>query len=446
MSRRSFAWLLAAVAVCLLCYFRSEHDPYARYVLEGYEKIDHQAYEDVPDDELYQGAMRGMVGVLNAHGDQHSAFISGRDAKLFREEMNQEIGGIGVRLQFDGDPPVLQVAGPPVPDKPAEEAGVRAGDIILAIDDFSTVGLTPADLSEAVRRMRGNPGESLELTVMHAGDTTPVTIQLTRAKLTLDSVRGDRLLPDQSWQYQLEEDPRIALVRITSFGTKSVSELIELLPQLKGEGAKALILDLRNNPGGPLEAAIETCELFLPAGQTIVETRDRLGRQQSADRSRGDGPYRDMPLVVLVNRESASASEIVAACLQDHDRAVVIGERSFGKGTVQELIPLSADGGMLKLTRATYWRPSGENIHRHGEDRQAALSDPDWGVSPTPGFEVEQTEEELVELAKARAERDTTAYDPDADPDFDEPLFIDPAVDVAVAYLEVKLATKRSTE
>lgn len=442
MSRRSFVWLLAAIAVCLVCTLRSEHDPYARYVLEGYQKIDHQAYEDVPDEELYQGAMRGMVSVLNARGDQHSSFISGRDAQLFREEINQEIGGIGVRLQFEGDPPVLQVSGPPLPGKPADEAGIRAGDVILAIDDFSTVGLTAVDFRDILEHMRGNPGESLELTVVHEGEAEPVTIPITRAKLTLDSVRGDRLLADQSWQYQLEEDPRIALVRVISFGAKSVSELVELLPQLKNEGAKALILDLRNNPGGPLDAAIETCELFLPAGQTIVETRDRLGRQRTADVSRSNGPYRNIPLVVLINRESASASEIVAACLQDHDRAVVIGERSFGKGTVQELIPLSADGSMLKLTRATYWRPSGENIHRHGDARDAALSDPDWGVSPNEGFEVEQTEQQLIDLAKARAERDGVAYDPQADPDPDEPLFIDPAVDVAVAYLQETLASK----
>lgn len=439
MSRRNLALLIAATTFCLLCYVRGEQDPFARYVLEGYEKIDRLALEDVPDRDLFQGAMNGMVGVLNARGDEHSQFITAQQARLFREEIAQEIGGIGVRLRFEGDPPVLQVAGPPLPGKPAERAGIRDGDRIVAIDGVSTEGLTPRDFGDVLDRMRGRPNEPLQLTVLHPGESVPIVVELVREKLTLDSVRGDRLLPDQTWQYQLEQDPRVALVRIISFGSKSVSELEELLPKLTADGVKAVILDLRNNPGGPLDAAVQTCELFLPAGKVVVETRDRDGKPRQIAKSSGNGPYLGLPLAVLVNRESASASEIVAACLQDHGRALVVGERSFGKGTVQELLPIEAGASLLKLTRASFWRPSGKNIHRMGIDRDAALDDPDWGVSPDEGYEVELSDEQFIELAKQRAERDVTVFDPDGGLDYEEQLFDDPAVDIAVAYLQEQL-------
>lgn len=439
MSHRNLTILLVVFAFCLLCFFRSEHDPYARYVMDGYQKIDRLAYDEVPDRELFQGAMRGMVDVLRERGDEHSMFVAERRTKLFNEEINQEIGGIGVRLRFEGDPPVLQVAGPPVLGKPADRAGIREGDIILAIDDMKTNGLATRDFGEVLDRMRGKPSKPLVLTVLHAGDTDPIEIRLVREKLTIHSVRGDRMLADQSWLYQVEQDPRIALVRVESFGAKTVGELEALLPKLLAEGCEAIILDLRGNPGGLLDAAVETCELFLPANQLIVETRDRRDEPRQVAVSRRDGPYLDMPLVVLLNRDSASASEIVAGCLQDHGRAVVVGERSFGKGTVQEVLPLQAGGSSLKLTMASFWRPSGRNIHRHGSDRTAAMDDPEWGVSPDEGLEVALSDEQYIELAKARAKRDLTVYDPKALEPFDELLYDDQAVDIAVAYLQKQL-------
>ncbi len=438
MSRRTLLLLLATTAFCLLCFYRGEKDPFARYVVEGYEKIDSMALDDVPDRELFQGAMNGMVDVLNKRGDAHSQFITAKQAKLFQEEIAQEIAGIGVRLRFEGNPPVLQVAGPPLPGKPAARAGIRNGDRIMAIDGVSTEGMIPTDFADVLDRMRGKPNEPLQLTVLHEDETEPVVIELIRERLTLDSVRGDRLLADQSWQFRLEQDPRIAMVRVISFGAKSVGELERLLPKLLAEGVEAIILDLRNNPGGPLDAAIETCELFLPAGKVIVETRGRNGQIRSVATTGSDGPYLDLPLVVLVDRASASASEIVAACLQDHDRAVVIGERSFGKGTVQEVLPMEAGASLLKLTRAIYWRPSGKNIHRSGTDRAAAMDDPNWGVAPDEVFNVEQTETQYFELAKSRAERDITVFDPDA-PDDNLLAYDDPVLDLAVATLEEQL-------
>ncbi|MCO6047198.1 S41 family peptidase [Aeoliella sp. ICT_H6.2] len=435
MSRRNLTLLLVAIAFCLLCSGRGEQDPFARFVVDGYEKIDRYAYTHVPDEELFQGAMQGMVDVLHRRGDGHSQFITPERAKMFREEIDQEIAGIGVRLHLEGDPLTVKVAGPPLPGKPADRAGVRADDTILAIDEFAITEVSPMTFqTDVIGRMRGIPGEPLKLTVLHDGDDQPVTLDMVREIISLDSVRGDRLLSDQSWQFALEEDPRIALVRVSSFGAKTYGELETLLPELMQQGTQAVILDLRGDPGGLLDAAVATCELFLPANKLIVETRNRRGQTKSEWESSTDGPYLDIPLVVLVDRNSASASEIVAACLQDYDRAVVIGERSFGKGTVQETLSMQAGDSTLKLTTASFWRPSGRNIHRHEDDRETALADPDWGVTPNEGLDVDMTEEQLIELAKARAERDATIYDP-TKPD-EAPLLNDPAVDVAVAYLQ----------
>jgi carboxyl-terminal processing protease len=450
MSRRNLTLLLLATAFCWLCFIRNEQDPYARYMVEGYEKIDRHAYQQVPDRELFQGAMDGMVAVLKRAGDDHSQFITERQAQFFREEINQEIGGIGVRLRFEGEPPVLEVAGPPMEGKPADRAGLVEGDVILAIDDFDTTGLTEINFDKVLERMRGKPGDAVRLSVLHKGEKVPVTLKVVREKLTLDSLRGDRLLSGGAWQYVLEEDPRIALVRITSFGAKTYTELTDLLPKLQETGTEAVILDLRGNPGGLLDSAVATCELFLPAEKLIVETRDRQGEARSVARSSGDGPYVDMPLVVLIDRNSASASEIVAACLEDHGRAVVIGERTYGKGTVQETLPMQAGDSTLKLTTASFWRPSGRNIHRHEPDRTKAMADPEWGVAPNEGFEIEMTLDEYVDWAKARVLRDTTTYDPAADQSTedseDTPLYADPAVELAVAHLQELLDSRQDTE
>jgi carboxyl-terminal processing protease len=197
-----------------------------------------------------------------------------------------------------------------------------------------------------------------------------------------------------------------------------------------------LIFDLRNNPGGLLEAAIEVCDLFVASGQ-IVSTRDRDERTIQAFDAQQEGTIGEFPMVVLVNQLSASASEIVAACLQDHDRAVVVGERTFGKGTVQELINLERPQGLLKLTTASYWRPSGKNIHR----RKDATEDEDWGVSPDQGLEVIVEDEELRRLSQWRASRDQ--YKPDGEsPPAEDDSYFDPQLAKAIQCVEDRMPDK----
>ncbi len=436
MPHRNLTLLLATVALSLLCYWRGEQDPFARYVLEGYEKIDRLALDDVPDQELFEGAMAGMVDVLHRRGDHYSHFSPRQDTKRFREEHSQEIAGIGVRLGFQGESEGLTIMGPPLPGRPADRAGILQGDRILVIDQVATDQFTRGDMRKILDLMRGRPGESIELTLLRKGETEPRRVSLAREKMMLDTVRGDRLLADHSWDYLLEADRRIALVRVSSFGTKTVGELKQQLPRLVEAEAEAMILDLRGNPGGSLEAAVETCELFLPAGKLVVETRYRYGVSRKLSFSGADGPYLDLPLVVLIDRLSASASEIVAGCLQDHGRAMVVGERSFGKGTVQEVLPMQAGESLLKLTRASFWRPSGKNIHRSSAHRKQA--DGGWGVTPDAGGVVKMEEEAYVAWFRSRNDRDLRVQDPEND-DPPAELYTDEVVDRAVAALQAKL-------
>jgi carboxyl-terminal processing protease len=245
----------------------------------------------------------------------------------------------------------------------------------------------------------------------------------------------------------LESDPRIAHIRITSFGDRTAIEFDNVMQKLIGDGAMAIVLDLRDNPGGSLDSAVAVCEALLPAGKTIVETR---GRQQTLLRryaTTTNGRFVELPLAVIVNQNSASAAEIVAACLQDHGRAVVVGQRSYGKGTVQQLLPLESGKSLLKLTWASFWRPSGANIHHAA----GVPDDAKWGVLADAGYERKLSPEEYKAYEQYRANRDgfgqidggSSDALPDAKPV--APNFVDEQLQLAVTYLRTKLGDNRHT-
>ena len=325
MSRRNMLLLFATGLVSYACYLRAEQNPYARYVAVGYSVIDRWSLEEVPDQQLFEGAMRGMVGVLAAQGDEHSLFVDEQQRDTFREDLSQEFGGVGVRIRMLGQPPVPTVLGPPQPASPAYTADIRSGDRILAIDGESTQTM---DMLDVLRRLRGPVGEPVVLTLAHVGETDTMDVSLTRAVITVDSIYGDVRDEKNRWQFQLKQDPRIGYVQIIKFGDKTEEELTRVLALLQQAGIQALILDVRDNFGGALDAAVGIADLFLRAGQPIVTTRGRDGKTRDRFVSTGRGGYTQIPLVVLVNHNSASASEILAACLQDYGRATIVGQRT----------------------------------------------------------------------------------------------------------------------
>jgi carboxyl-terminal processing protease len=440
MSRRNLLILLVTVVVSYACYLRGERDPFARYAAEGLETIKQGALEAVPDRELFDGAMRGMVGVLHKHGDQHSQYLNEAEANPLRSEIHQQFGGIGVRIGFLGEEHRLAIVAPPDQGTPAARAKLQPGDFILAINDQSTDGIK---MNDVMRLVRGEPGSVLRLKIESPSETAPRTVDLVREIINTESVLGDRRDKDGSWQFRLESNPQIALIRITSFGDRTASEFANVMTKLSGEGVRAIVLDLRDNPGGSLDAAVAVCEMLLPAGKTIVETRGREQNLLHRYVSTGDGKFADIQMVVLVDQNSASAAEIVAACLQDHGRAVVVGQRSYGKGTVQQLLPLESGKSLLKLTWASFWRPSGANIHH-------AVGAPDkakWGVSPDAGLESKLSPEEYKTYLAYREKRDgfgVVDETSNADPDTLAKLagFTDKPLQLAVDYLQRKLSGK----
>ena len=428
MSRRSLFLLVILLVFGMTCAAKVSRQ--GRVIVFAMEEIHRKGLHDVGRQKLLEGALEGMTSRL----DPYSAYLAPDMVEGFREPIDQEFSGIGVEIILDPKTEQLMVASP-LFDAPAYRAGIRAGDRILQIDGKSTQGLS---LEDARRRMRGRAKEPVTLTVLHPGDDKPVDIEIVRDVIQVASVLGDTRKPDGSWDYFLEGRDRIGYVRINVFGRETVEELQNVLRRLVEQGMRGLVLDLRNNSGGRLDAAIDICDLLVASGE-IVTMRGRHGRILRAYQATGNAPFTDFPLAVLVNQATASASEIVAACLQDHERAVVVGQRTYGKGTVQEIIDLRPSQGELKLTTASYWRPSGRNIHR---EPNAGDSDA-WGVRPDPGYEVRagNAEPGRPPLVRRDLRKLPAGQSPEGPQEAER--FSDPQLDRAVEYLEEALRSQQ---
>ena len=316
-----------------------------RTFTEVFAKIKNDYVEPIEDRTLLENAIKGMLTGL----DPHSAYLVPDDYKDLQAGTSGEFGGLGIEVGME-DGFVRVIA--PIDDTPAARAGVRAGDLVVRLDDTPVKGMT---LAEAVKRMRGKPGTDITLTVVREGEEGPIRITITRDVIRVASVKSRML--EESYPY----------VRITQFQLRTGENLREAVAQLKDEardGIKGLILDLRNNPGGVLSAAVAVSDAFLTAG-TIVYTEGRLEDARLKFNAKPTDILEGAPLVVLVNGGSASASEIVAGALQDHRRAVIMGAPTFGKGSVQTILPME-NGSALKLTTARYYTPSGRSIQASG--------------------------------------------------------------------------------
>ena len=399
MPRRNLYAIVMVGAVSLLCWQVSQgakpkddvSELYGVFV-DAVEQVQQNYVRPVSRRELMESALKGMLSNL----DPHSAYINTSDWKSFKRQIEGKFGGVGMTVEADEDSKRLKVIAPMV-GTPAYGAGVLAGDLILDIDGVSTEGLT---IDKAVDALQGQPGTPVKLNILHEGAEKPEVITVTRAIIEVPSVMGDRRKPNDEWDFMLDKDKKIGYIRITNFIQDTTDHVKDALDELEKEGMKGLILDLRDDPGGLLSAAVEISDLFVEEGK-IVSTRGRNTAEKTFEAHK-EGTYTGFPMAVLVNHNSASASEILAACLQDHDRAVVIGERSFGKGSVQNILDLEDGNSVLKLTVATYWRPSGKNIHRF---KNAKETD-EWGVTPNPGLEVKLTRDEYHDWFLARRDRD----------------------------------------
>jgi carboxyl-terminal processing protease len=324
-----------------------------RTFTEIFGRIKRDYVEPVSDKKLLEDAIRGMLSGL----DPHSAYLVAEEYQELKEGTTGQFGGLGIEVTMENG--FIKVVSP-IDDTPAQRAGVKAGDLIVRLDDLPVKGMTLAD---AVKMMRGKPGSTILLNIVREGEETPLKITLTRDIIKVKSVKS-RLL-DKNYGY----------VRISSFQSGTGEGLKEAIAQLKKENGgnlKGLVLDLRNNPGGVLNAAVEVSDAFLKSG-LIVYTEGRIENSEMRFNAAPDDISDGAAMVVLINSGSASASEIVAGALQDQKRAVIMGEKSFGKGSVQTILPTS-NGAAVKLTTARYYTPSGRSIQAEGIEPDIALS------------------------------------------------------------------------
>ncbi len=363
-----------------------------RVFADTFEQIERNYVKDVDRRKLVEAALRGMMEEL----DPYSNYISPDDLARFNVQVEQEFSGIGIQVTIDPHSRRLTVTSP-LPGTPAYKAGVLAGDTIMDINGKSTEKMT---VDDAVKVLKGKEGEEVTIGVIHAGKTEIEHLKMPRAKIHVATVQGDSYKSDGTWNFMIDPEKKIGYVRLSAFSRNTASELKKALTDLTAAGMKGLILDLRFNPGGLLTSAVEVADLFLEEGK-IVSTKGR-NTEERVQYAKKPGTFSGFPMAVLVNRYSASASEIVSAALQDHKRAIVVGERTWGKGSVQNVIELENGKSALKLTTASYHRPSGKNIHRFPDSKESD----EWGVMPDENYAVQFTTPEMQSYLEYRKTRD----------------------------------------
>jgi carboxyl-terminal processing protease len=329
--------------------------------------------------DLIYGALKGMLMSL----DSHSQFMDPESYQEMKVETEGKFGGIGIELTIrDG---VLTVISP-IEDTPAFKAGLKPNDKIVRIDGKSTRDNT---LDEAVKKLRGEPGTTITLTILREEEKKVMDIAITRGLIEIKSIKEARVIED-----------KIGYIKLIEFQENTPKDLAKALSALKAKSTDSLILDLRNNPGGLLETSVRVAEMFLPQGKTVVSTKGRVKSQDMVYKSEYGRPYTEFMLVVLVNEGSASASEIVAGAVKDNKRGLIVGAKTFGKGSVQTVIPLS-DGSAIRLTTAEYFTPSGEAINNKGIIPDVVVAKSKAAAAKPADKEIAEEEEEIPERPEA---------------------------------------------
>jgi carboxyl-terminal processing protease len=382
-------------------------------VADVYFQIEERFYRDVDPVALQRGMISGMIESLD---DPYTQYIPPAEIEDFDKDVLGEYVGIGAEVNTQEG---FMLVVSPMDDSPAYRAGLEAGDLIVAVNGESTFN---RDLDEIIESLAGTPGSSVRVTVEREGDASDVPdnalppsvpgpigeapgigdgrvrfdLEITRKRIVTSTVKGVRRVNDR-WSYIIDPQRKLGYVRVSQFTNGTIPELERATRQLLDNGMTGMILDLRFNSGGSLAAAVRMADLFLGDG-LIVSTKGREGEQERAyAKERGTLP--DFPMIVLVNSASASASEVVSGALSDNGRAVILGERTYGKGIVQSVVALPSGEGHLKVTEQYYYLPSGRSIHRTDDDAV-------WGVDPDEGFYVPMTNEEYRTMLRVRRQQE----------------------------------------
>lgn len=384
--RRNVAWIIVVIVLGLLFAVlppiaAEQDDVYHTFtpLLAIKSHIQRNYVEQVDDQRLIDGAIRGMIDRL----DPFSVYMSPADYAVFKERASGGYVGIGVFIRYESETRDFLVVGP-TENSPAYRAGVRTGDIIVEIAGVKVETLNPI---EARNRLLGVEGSTAHFKVRRPPNHDVVSFAVQRSNIPTRSVRGCKRSADESWDYLIDETYKIGYIQISEFWRSTVTEFDAAVSRLREQDVRALVLDLRFDPGGDMDAAIGMVDRFISHG-AILSTRNRREVVSSWQATK-EGTLPDWPVVVLVNGVSASGAEILAGALQDHKRATVVGQRSFGKGSVQAVIELEDNKSALRLTTAYYYLPSDRCIHRREDNKDTD----EWGIIPDIVVEIDHQED-----------------------------------------------------
>jgi len=400
MPTRNVMIITAAMLLSIICYSKVPQNQYARFYERATKELGERYVHEVDQEKLFQGAMTGIMATL----DEHSNYLPPRQFEGLDAILNQEFGGLGIQIERLEESTELRII-TPVLGSPALEAGLQSGDIIVKIGEQFTKDL-PED--ESLNLLRGAEGTSVKLSVRRSNEPNLLDFQITREIVRTSTLRGFQRQNDGQWNYRLPAPHGDYLyLHVTDFGQRTTQEVRQVIESAEETtGYEGIILDLRGNGGGLLLSAVSICDLFIDQAKVVeVQYRDE-SRNVTYSSDAATTLDATKPMVILIDRNSASASEITAACLQDHERAVIIGERSYGKGSVQDVVVLDASGDnhAIKYTVAHYVRPSGRNIHRTKPVEQM-LPDADWGVQPNEGYTHTFDEQQRLAYLEDRRKR-----------------------------------------
>jgi len=394
MNREKIAWFVSGSVLCYLALQvpgslaqRDEDFRFVRTLVDIYRQVDTNYVEDVEQKTLQQAAISGMLNSL----DPYTMYVPGDEQDAFNDALDGNFKGVGIRLNINAAGQIEIVT--PIDDSPAWKAGVLPGDIILKIDGESVVGKRIEDI---VDKVKGPDGTNVTLTLQRQTDVDKtLDITLTRSSFAVPMIKGFARNADNTWTYWADEKAKIAYVRLTQFTPEIGAKITILAQQLMADGMKGLVFDVRFNPGGRLEEAEQLIDLFVKEG--VMVTVKGRNRPEQKIMAKPEGTLPDFPMVVLVNEHSASASEVLAGALKDNHRATVVGARTYGKGSVQEVMPLDANAGELKITVAYWYLPSGKRVQKLKDATE-------WGVEPDVVVPMDDAQQERLVTAQVTSE------------------------------------------
>ena len=438
MHRRNLLIFAIVVPGCILACAAQDRTGQGKRFAEVIYRIDKGYFRNIDSEQLFQAAMEGVFRKL----DDRSEFIEPSQLRNYERDFKKEFAGIGVELDAELSSGEIVVVAP-VYGGPAWQAGIRSGDRIISVEGIETRG---RNLSEIVAQFRGEVGSQVELCIRKQGvglnDRSVIQdVTLSRQNITIESVRGDRRLPSGKWDWWLEGDPNIAYLRISHFSKRTDTEVAALIEKLVfKQPPRGLVIDLRGNSGGILEGGIALCNLFLEDGLIAAVTNDRSnnsnGKQLQQKWTATAGQVlKGVPIAVLVDEFTAGVAEIVAACLQDHKRATIVGSRTFGNASVQTITTLSSGPGAIRLTTNEYQRPSGTSLNRLSTSTESDA----WGVRPDSNFAFSPTRKQLEDWITWRQDRDRSGQSSAVlDPGELLPRYADPVLGRALTLFDTQ--------